>query len=77
MFSTIAHFPNCLTAIDGKHIHIQKPYCTGSEFMNYKHFFFLAFLMFVTDADYCYTSINIGSYGSAIDLHVFQKTNFG
>lgn len=75
-FATVTHFPNCLGAIDGKHIRIQKPYCTGSEFMNYKNFFSVV-LMAVVDADYCFTSIDIGSYGSASDSHIFQKSNFG
>lgn len=75
-FAAATQFPNCLGAIDGKHIRIQKPYCTGSEFLNYKHFFSVV-LMAVVDAEYCFTSVDIGSYGSASDSHVFERSNFG
>jgi len=71
-FAATTHFPNCLGAIDGKHIRIQKPCSTGSEFMNYKNFFSVV-LMAVVDAEYCFTSV----YGSASDSHVFERSNFG
>jgi len=75
-FAATTHFPNCLRAIDGKHIRIQKPCSTGSEFMNYK-IFFSVILMAVVDVEYCFTSVDIGSYGSASDSHVFERSNFG
>ena len=33
------NFPRCAGALDGKHIRIQCPPCTGSEFYNCKKFF--------------------------------------
>jgi len=75
-FAATTHFPNCLEAIDGKHIHIQKPYSTGSEFLII-NIFFSVVLMAVVDAEYCFTSVDIGSYGSASDSYVFERSNFG
>ncbi len=37
-FNSKWNYPCCLGAIDGKHIAIQQPAETGSEFFNYKHF---------------------------------------
>lgn len=38
-FEKRTHFPNCIGAINGKHICIMKPYQSGSLFHNYKSFF--------------------------------------
>jgi hypothetical protein len=32
-------YPNCIGALEGKHIRIKKPDATGSIFHNYKGFF--------------------------------------
>ena len=38
-FRAKANFPNCIEALDVKHIRIIKPEHNSSMFYNYKHFF--------------------------------------
>lgn len=44
-------FPNCLGAIDGRHMRIQAPPNSGSAFYNYKQFFSMV-LLAICDAGY-------------------------
>lgn len=62
-----SNFPHCLGTIDGKHIHIVKPIGCGTTFLNYKKLFFFL-LLAVADANYCFTCIDIGSYGNLLLL---------
>ncbi|XP_043464545.1 protein ALP1-like [Leptopilina heterotoma] len=68
-------FPNCIGAIDGKHIRIIKPPHSGSTFFNYKKYFSFV-LMALCDADYKFTWIDVGDYGSLSDSSVFDATGF-
>lgn len=68
------NFPNCLGAVDGKHIRIKKPNNTGSLYYNYKQYCSIV-LMAIVDSNYCFSSVDIGSYGSACDSQIFKKSN--
>ncbi|XP_040197230.1 protein ANTAGONIST OF LIKE HETEROCHROMATIN PROTEIN 1-like [Rana temporaria] len=70
------NFPNCLGAIDGKHIRLIKPCHSGSQYYNYKKYFSVV-LMAVVDADYKFIFVDIGSFGSNADSAVFQRSTFG
>ena len=70
------NLPNCVGAVDGRHIKIRKPNESGSQFFNYKNFFSTV-LMAVADADYCFISVEVGAYGSSSDSNVFKNSTFG
>lgn len=75
-FHRKTQFPNCIGAIDGKHIRIRQPNSSGSLFYNYKNFFSIV-LLGIVDANYCFISVDIGSYGSSSDSYAFKNSNFG
>ena len=70
------HFPNCIGAIDGKHVCMKKPDNSSSVFHNYKGYSSVV-LMAIVDADYKFTYIDVGSFGSNADSSVFQFSNVG
>lgn len=75
-FHANAQFPNCIGAIDGKHIRLRSPRKSGSLFYNYKKYFSIV-LLAVADANYCFTSIDVGAYGREGDSQIFKRSNFG
>ncbi|XP_015376849.1 PREDICTED: uncharacterized protein LOC107171136 [Diuraphis noxia] len=67
------NFPNCVGAIDGKHIRIFAPGKSGSLFYNYKDYFSIV-LLAIVDADCKFIYVDIGSYGKEGDSGIFNKS---
>lgn len=67
------NFPHCLGALDGKHVLLQAPFNSESEYFNYKKSFSIV-LMAVVDSQYCFTFVDVGAQGRMNDAGVFADT---
>lgn len=68
-----ANFPGCCGALDGKHINIQQPKNSGTEYFNY-HGNFSTVLLAMVDSNYCFIAIDVGSKGRANDNSIFNES---
>ncbi|XP_036322511.1 uncharacterized protein LOC118736560 [Rhagoletis pomonella] len=75
-FMALWNFPNCVGAIDGKHIRIKSPNNSGSLFFNYKEYYSMV-LLAIVDADCKFVAVDVESYGGEGDAGIYLKSNIG
>lgn len=72
-YEKLWNFPNCIGALDGKHVSLQAPFKSGIEFYNYKSMFNIV-LFAVADADYNFLYADIGGQGRISDGGICKHT---
>lgn len=73
-YEQVWNFPHCIGAVDGKHVQLQAPISSGTDFFNYKKTFSIV-LMAVVDADYNFLYADVGCQGRISDGGVFRNTS--
>lgn len=74
-FRDLWQFPQCLGALDGKHVKIVPPSGSGSLFFNYKGTFSIV-LMALVDAQLNFLYVDAGTNGKMSDGGVWAKCGF-
>nr|CAI5846621.1 unnamed protein product [Callosobruchus analis] len=74
-YEKIWNFPHCLGAMDVKHVVIEAPIHSGSEFYNYKGTFSIV-LFAIANANYNFLYASVGCQGRISDGGVFKSTSF-
>ncbi|XP_053990437.1 uncharacterized protein LOC128882733 [Hylaeus volcanicus] len=73
-FSEKWNYPNCVGALDGKHVHLKCPAKSGSLFYNYKGSYSIVLLALV-DANYKFILVDVGAHGKSSDGGTYERSD--